>query len=510
MAGIFAILTQKKLGRFDRKKIKKQASKIKHRGLLHTFNFNKFPLDLIFHQKKAFKNNYPLNFSLSEDNNDLIVIDGQIYNLDELNSQYNNSKDNVKSSNLNLECLIEGYREFGPRIFTQTLGSYSGVLYINNELICFKDPIGAKPLYYCENEDYFVVSSELKALTYLNKDIIPIPPGYIISSSGKKRKFFQFPNFVKKYKLSTKLVKKLQSKLNTLIKKAITDNIRNGEEIGLLFRGGIESVIIAYVAKDLAPNLKVYTVGTEDSKDFLFSKKFAKIYYLDHSIVKISFKDILDVLPKVIYALETYDAALIRSAIPMFIISKYIKDNSNIDVLLTGEGGNELFGGYKYFEDLDTPNSFNQELLNLINIEYKTGLQRLDRIPYYFSIETRAPLFDRRLVEFSLSIPPKLKIFKNKYGKANKWILRKAFEEEIPKQFIWRKKQKFSEGVETQYLLHNYIEDTISNEEFEKQKQISSSIKIRSKEELFYWRIFESKFNLTEKTLLQIRVTNNF
>jgi len=249
------------------------------------------------------------------------------------------------------------------------------------------------------------------------------------------------------------LVKKLQRKLNTLIKTAITDNIRNGEEFGLLLSGGIESVIIAYVAKDLVPNLKFYTAGTEGSKDLLFAQKFAKIYNLEHSIVKISFKDMLDVLPEVIYALETYDAALIRSAIPMFIISKYIKDNSNRDVLLTGEGGNELFGGYEYLEDLGTPNSFNQELLNLINSEHKTGLQKVDRIPYSFSIEARAPLFDRRIVEFSFNIPPELKIFKNKYGKANKWILRKAFEEEIPEQFIWRKKQKLSDGARISIII---------------------------------------------------------
>jgi asparagine synthase (glutamine-hydrolysing) len=510
LAGIFAILTQKKLGRIDRKNIKKQASKIKHRGPIHTFQFNKFPLNLIFHQKKAIKNNYTLNFSFSEDNNDLIVIDGQIYNLDELNSRYSNSKENENSSNLNLECLIEGYREFGPRIFTQILGSYSGILYINNELICFKDPIGAKPLYCCESDDYFIVSSELKALTYLNEDIKPIPPGYIISSSGEKRKFFQFPNSVKKYKLSTKLVKKLERKLNRLIKKVVIDNIRNGEDIGLLLSGGIDSVIIAYVVKDLIPNLKVYTVGTENSKDLLFAKKCAKRYNLNHSIVNISFKDMLDVLPQVIYALETYDATVIRRAIPIYIICKYIKDNDNIDVLLTGDGGNKFFGGYIYLEDLQTPNSFNQELLNLINIEYKVVLQRVDRIPYYFSIESRVPFFDRRLVEFSLGIPPELKIFKNKYGKVNKWILRKAFEEEIPEEFIWRKRQKFSDGKRSQYLFHNYIEDRISDEEFENQKQISSSFKVRSKEELFYWRIFDSKFNLTEKTLLQIGVSNNF
>lgn len=299
--------------------------------------------------------------------------------------------------------------------------------------------------------------------------------------------------------------------MNTLIKKAITDNIRNGEEIGVLLSAGIDSAIVAYVAKYLVPNLKVYTVVNEGSKDLLFAKKFAKIYNLDHSIVKISFKDMLDVLPEVIYALETYDVALIRSAIPMFIISQYIKDNNNnIDVLLTGEGGDELFGGYEYLEDLETQNSLNQELLNLINSEYKTGLQRVDRIPYYFSIEARAPLLDRRLVEFSFNIPSELKIFKNKYGKANKWILRKAFEEEIPVEFIWRKKEKFSDGAGSQFLFRNYIENRISAKEFKNKKQITSSITLRSKEELYYWQIFKSKFNLTEKTLLEIGITNNF
>lgn len=510
MAGIFAVLKQKKLGKIISKKMKKYASKIKHRGSIHTFKFKKYPLEIIFHQNRVLKNNSRLNFSFSEDNNDLIVLDGQIYNLNELNSMYKNSRDNIKSSNLNLECLIEGYREYGSRIFTQILGSYCGILYIDNELICFKDPIGAKPLYYCESDDNFVVSSELKALTYLNADIIPVPPGYIISSSGKKRKFFQFPNFAKKYKLSTKFVRGLQKKLNMLIKKVITDNIRNGDAIGVLLSGRIDSIIVTYVVKDLVPNLKVYTIGTEGAKDLIFAKKFAKSYNLDHTIVKISFKDMLDVLPEVIYALETYDAALVHSAIPMFIISKYIKDNSNIDVLLTGEGGDELFGGYKYVEDLEPPKSFNQELLNLISIEYKTGLQRVDRIPYYFSIEARAPLFDRRIVELSFNIPQELKIFKNKYGKANKWILRKAFEEEIPEQFIWRKTQKFSDGAGYQLLFGNYIENRISAEEFENEKQISSSITLKSKEELYYWRIFKCNFNLTEKTLLEIGITNDF
>ncbi|MFW9820786.1 MAG: asparagine synthase-related protein [Candidatus Thorarchaeota archaeon] len=510
MAGIFAILKKNKLKSIKKKLIKKCALKLKHRGTVHTFKYEKFPLSLFYHQNKPFSNNRILNFSFSENNTDFIVIDGQIYNLKDLNIKYNKVKDVSKDSNLNLISLLNGFREFGPKIFTQTLGSYSGVLYLNHELYAFKDPIGAKPLYYCITDNFFAVSSELKALTLLNKTILPLEPGNVISSSGKKRKFFQFPNIIKKYSISLKFVNNIKRELNKLIRKVVINNIQDEEKIGLLLSGGVDSVIINHIAKDLVSDLRVYTVGTEESKDLSFASEIANRYDLDHSIVKFTLHDLLDVLPEVIYALETFDAGLIRSAIPMFIISRHIEETNHVKVILTAEGGDELFGGYDYLDGLKTIDSLNEGLLNLINNEYKKGLQVNDRIPYYFSIEARTPLFDRRLVEFSLKIPPELKIFKNKYGKATKWILRKAFEKEIPEEFIWRKKQKFTDGDRSQFFIRNYVKNKITNEEFEKEKQITPSITLRSKEELYYWRIFNSKFRLSEESLLEIGVTNNF
>jgi asparagine synthase (glutamine-hydrolysing) len=510
LAGIFAILEKRKIKSINKKKIKKCALKLKHRGTRHTFKYDNYPLSLIYHQNKLFRKHSILNFSFNEDNDDLIVIDGQIYNLSELNTKYNKENDNNKHLNLGLIVLLKGFREFGPRILTQTLGSYSGILYLKNQLYAFKDPIGAKPLYYCDTDDFFAVSSELKSLTILNETILPLEPGYVISSRGKKKQFFQFPSINNNYSISLDLVNKLKRELNKLVRKVVINSIQDEERIGLLLSGGIDSVIINHIARDLVPNLRVYTVGNGNSKDLVFASKIAKKYNLDHSIVKVTFQDLLDVIPEVIYALETFDAALIRSAIPMFLISRYIKETNNIDVLLTGEGGDELFGGYTYLEDFKSRDSLNKEILNLIKNEYKTGLQRVDRIPYYFSIEARAPLFDRRLVEFSLKIPPELKIFKNEYGVARKWILRKAFEDEIPEEFIWRKKQKFSDGAGTQFLIRNYVNDLIHDNEFENEKQITPSITLRSKEELYYWRIFYSRFKLSEEALLEIGLTNNF
>ncbi|MFX0132452.1 MAG: asparagine synthase-related protein [Candidatus Hodarchaeota archaeon] len=510
MAGIFALYLKKEIDKSKSKLLEKYALKIKHRGQKYTYKYEKFPFKVIFHQKSLHKKNKILNFSFSEDNSKFIAIDGQIYNSEELNKNYLNSDYRAKYNTLNLEGLLAGFERLDIKILNYAIGSFSGIIINDSELIGFKDPVGAKPLYYCETDDFFALSSELKALAPLKREIKPVIPGKIISSNGREERYFHYPEFVKDYKITKRKVLKLARELNKLVKLAVMDNIKKGEKISSLLSGGLDSAIITYIAKDYISDLNVYTVGVNDSKDLYYAKEFAKLYNLNHKILKVRLKDMLECLPDVIYALETFDAALIRSSVPMFLLLKEMNKNKNFDVILTGEGGDELFGGYEYLKNFDSYYSLNNELLNLLKIEHLTGLQRVDRIPYYFSIEARAPLFDRRLVEYCFKIPPELKILKKKYGTADKWILRKAFEDEIPDEFIWRKKQKFSDGAGTKYLLRNHIESNIKDEEFNSQKQITPSLTLKSKEELFYWRIFNSQFNPTKETLSEIPITKNY
>ncbi len=512
MAGIFAIYKKNKLNKDLLDKIRKGSSTLKHRGANHRFKHENFPIEIIFYQRKEIETNKPLNFSFDGNKNDLIIIDGQIYNLMEINAKYLNVYEDIdKDKSNNLEGVIAGYHKCGIEILNQLVGSFSGVIFNGDELIGFKDPIGGKPLYYCENSDYFICSSELKALTSLGNKISPIKPGRARYSSGKTAKFYHYPEFIKKYKLTSQIIFNYTVELNRLVKLIVADNIQEGEKICTLLSGGLDSSIVTYIAKDLTEDLNVYTVGVEGSKDIFMSKKFAKLYNLNHTVVEVNLKDMIECLPDVIFALETFDAALIRSSVPMFLISKKIKEDQGECVLLTGEGGDELFGGYSYLGNLESKESLNQELLNLLEVEHKTGLQRVDRIPYFFSIEARAPLFDHRLAEFSFKIPSELKIFrKNNVGIAKKWILRKAFENEMPEKFIWRKKQKFSDGAGSQFILRDQLNKIISDTEFNDEKQITPDFSVRSKEELYYWRIFKSKFKPTLETISEIGITSVF
>jgi len=512
MAGILAIYKKKKLEKKVLDDIRNSANNLKHRGNNQFFTYENFPIEIIFYQEKEIEPNKPLNFSFDSKTNDVIVIDGQIYNLPEINSRFLGLQgDSGQIKNINLEGIIAGYKERGIKIFNQLIGSFSGVFYDGEDLIGFKDPVGGKPLYYGEDDDFFIYSSELKALSPLNLKINPIKPGRAKFSSGPTERYYHYPNFIRKYELTQKLTMKYIKELNNAVKLAVSDNIGEGEHVCALLSGGLDSTIISHIAKDVIKDLNVYTIGVEGSKDILYAQKYAALFNLNHTVVKLSLKEMLESIPDVVFALETFDAALIRSSVPMFLLSKKIREEQGACILLTGEGADELFGGYSYLLDLQAKNSLNQELLNLLEIEHKTGLQRVDRIPYFFSIEARAPLFDKRIVELAFKIPPELKIFKKKgRGVVKKWILRKAFEEEMPSEFVWRKKQKFSNGAGSEFVLRDHIENIISDAEFEEEKQITTDFSVRSKEELYYWRIFNEKFTPTLETISEIGLTSVF
>ncbi|OLS14616.1 MAG: asparagine synthase [Promethearchaeota archaeon CR_4] len=443
--------------------------------------------------------------------NSILALDGHVYNADFLATKYgcNVPRSPGKLERLDATALLAGYFAIGIDIFKEAIGSFSGILKDGETLIGFRDPIGGKPLYVCDTDSFLLFASELKALSPLQETIVPLNPGQVFSSREGAKKYFDFKS--PQNSLPHPITEDFYAnKIRELLKNAVRDNICPGEHVCALLSGGIDSTIVVSLAKDLIKNLHAYTVAVEGSNDLAYAQRYTKAYNLPHTIVTITIDDLLKMIPDVIYALETFDAALIRSAIPMFIISKKMNEDEKPDVVLTGEGGDELFGGYDYLKALSNEQEFNRELLNLLEIEHKTGLQRVDRIPYHFSIEARAPLFDRRLVEFSFQIPHDLKIREVGGKKIEKYILRRAFEKDIPPDFVWREKEKFSKGVGSQFFLRDYFQNHISDEEFESEKRVTDTLVVRSKEELYFWRIFNSKFHPTPATISQLGFTSSY
>jgi asparagine synthase (glutamine-hydrolysing) len=317
-----------------------------------------------------------------------------------------------------------------------------------------------------------------------------------------EEKYFKHEKYLEVPTLDRVNIFRIKKRLYKLVDRAVKNSIKVPCKVGALLSGGIDSSVICALAQKSIPDLDLYSVVTENSSDLPHAINFAEMYpNTNHHIYHVNLHDLMNIIPEVIYHLETFDAALIRSALPMYYISSKVKDETGI--LLTGEGGDELFGGYDYLKDLP-PQKLKKEFVNMLKIEHATGLQRVDRIPYAFTLEARAPWFDQSIIDFAFSIPINIKFHQLNNNITEKWIIRETFKEIIPESIYKRKKQKFSQGVGSQFLLRDYYNREISDEDFNSNKEIFPGIFVKNKEELYYWRVFNSIFQPTKDFISKI------
>ncbi|MEM3512931.1 MAG: asparagine synthase-related protein, partial [Thermoplasmata archaeon] len=235
--------------------------------------------------------------------------------------------------------------------------------------------------------------------------------------------------------------------------------------------------------KKLNTFVAAFEAGSEDA---LLSEKLASELGLEHTVVEYGLKEMLDVLPEVIYHLESFDFALVRSAIPNYIVVR--EAAKHVRTLLSGEGGDELFAGYSYLENI--PGNLNSELRKLLHTAHNNAFQRDDRMFAAHGVDCRVPFLHLPLVEFAFGIPSEYKI----QNGVRKWILRRAIEKAgLPDYIVNREKRKFSDGAGSMFAIEEYVENQISDREFEiARKELRF---VRNKEELFYYRIFCSHFD---------------
>tara|TARA_B100000963_G_scaffold362015_1_gene402065 strand:- start:3215 stop:4885 length:1671 start_codon:yes stop_codon:yes gene_type:complete len=516
MCGIFAYISCNIIKEDLLQKINIEGMKCKKRGPDNTVtkmvDNNKF---LMFHRLKindmSEQGNQPIVHP--DDFNITLICNGEIYNWKEL-ADANNF--NTKSTS-DCEIIVHMYKKYGIEETIQKLdGVFAFVLIDKNKNIIHaaRDPIGVRSFYIGTSKDSLVLASECKNLDNLSESIIQFKPGSFISIDFNKlpknisdivfNDYYKLMLNKQNWRLNSDInektiLKKIRDKLDSAIEKRLLSD----RPIGCLLSGGLDSSLItALVAKKLNRRIKTFSVGLEGSVDLDCAQKVANYVGTDHFQLKLSIDEMFNSIPEVIKEIETYDITTIRASTPMYLLSKYIKENTDITVLFSGEGSDEASGSYLYFHNAPNENDFDSEIERLMTDLSYFDVLRCDKSTASAGLEVRVPFLDKAFLEYYLGIHPKFKIPKN--YKIEKYLLRKTYDDNLlPDDILWRTKEGMSDGVSSQTkawyeIIQDKIDTLISDEEFLNNAKKFAHNTPLSKESYYYRKIFES--NLTNRS----------
>ncbi|MCR4403347.1 MAG: asparagine synthase-related protein [Firmicutes bacterium] len=399
-----------------------------------------------------------------------------------------------------------------------------------NVVIIARDVLGKKPLYLGYDGDKVLFSSEMKALVGIAKDIVEFPCGTVSTDGRTFHKFasLEFPPpevtdvdeavEIIRRELRAAVARQLPSSVSSSSSLSSVSSLPSTSSAspassglpsssessessacsgtcGVFLSGGLDSSIIACLARELTSDLKFFSVGVEGSEDVARATELAEYLGVEHHVRTFSLADMEEVLPKAIYHMESYDAPLIRSCVPNYMVAE-MASRHGVRVVLIGEGGDELFAGYSHLRAIE-PGLLHHDLVDLLKSLHNTGLQRCDRMPMAWGVEARAPFLDERFVRAAMTIHPSLKIAGEGETKVEKWILRKAFEKELPPSIAWRKKQMFSQGAGSMHMLERALASKVSDEDVRRECEAIARWGLRNKEELHYFLVFRRSFQDT-------------
>jgi asparagine synthase (glutamine-hydrolysing) len=400
----------------------------------------------------------------------MLVCNGEIYN----HAQF--------SSNVNdCACLIPLIEKYGildaPKML---LGEFALCYSDGISVKAARDPFGVRPLFYTRHDETIAFASEAKALLQFGSRIEIFPPGHVYDSAT---------NVFTRYYSDILLVKRA-------LKEAVRTRVTNTDkELGFLLSGGLDSsLVVALAHKTLKTRIKTFSVGIEDSPDVLAARVVAKYFDTEHTEFRFDVQEGLDNLENVIWNLESYDTTTVRASVPMWLLSRYISQNTNCRVILSGEGSDELFGGYLYFHYAPDADAFYDENTRRLRLIHQFDGLRADRCMAAHGLELRVPFLDINVVDAGMNMDRKLKLPRDGI---EKWYLRQLFEGFLPPEILWRQKNGMSDAVGYAWVktVKEYAEKEISDEEF-------GDIKVRAgthnvpltKEEALYRKIFWKRF----------------
>lgn len=421
-----------------------------------------------------------------------VICNGEIYNFRKIKKEL--EEDGIEfQSESDCEIIIPMFKKYGIDMFQMLDAEYVMVLTDGKEVIAARDQIGIRPLFYGYGKESGKIhfASEAKALVDICQEVQPFPIGSIYQA-GKFIKYDEIET-VKEYLEDD--VEEICKNINEKLSKGIEKRLDADAPVGFLLSGGLDSSLVCSVASKCIGKIRTFAIGmSEDAIDLKYAKIVADYIGSDHTEVIITKEDVLEALEDVIYALETFDITTIRASIGMYLLCKYIRENTDIKVLLTGEISDELFG-YKYTDFAPSAEEFQKESQKRIRELYMYDVLRADRCISANALEARVPFGDLDFVRYVLQIDPSKKM--NVYNKG-KYLLRKAFEGDyLPEEILYREKAAFSDAVghSLSDCIKEYAEQKYTQEDLEtKSEKYAYHCAPFTKESLLYREIFEQYY----------------
>ena len=391
--------------------------------------------------------------------------------------------------------LLRLYQEYGTDMLRH-LGDTIFALVISDgdKLFAARDLLGIKTLFYGRENGTLYLASELKSLRAVTDDLREFPEGHFMDASGQ---FTRFAELSESPEVTDAEIPKIAADVRDIIERSVRNRVDFVRPTAALLSGGMDSSVISYLSSRLfkeefgkEARLKTFAMGVGESGDIRHARTMAEHIGSEHHELIVDLKEILDALPKVIYYLESFDPSLVRSSVSNYLISK-LASEEGVEVLLSGEGGDEIFCGYTYLKDFPSE-QLTAKQIECLGYLHSNASLRLDRMNQCNSVRVVAPLVSGELLDYALRIPPQYKQKPDGEGKIEKWIFRKAYESVLPESITWRGKQEFSQGSGSADVLPSYFEDAIDDGQYAKAREKHPLI--RSKEESYYFSIFTEHF----------------
>lgn len=465
---------------------------------------------------------------VSDDGKIILAANGEIYNHKEIRKEFE-GKYNFQTGS-DCEAIIPLYKKFRESgDFTLMIEKLSGIFAFalydseNDVYLVARDEIGVIPLYQgWDKAGRFYVASELKALEGECQTIEEFPNGhYFYSKDEKPVRWYkrEWENFdaVKNNPRATddkgeiinpSVIEKVRNGLESAVKQQLMSDV----PYGVLLSGGLDSSIIAAITQKFSkkriesdskeaawwPQLHSFAIGLEGSPDLIAAQKAADYIGTVHHEVHFTIQEALDALPDVIYHIETYDITTVRASTPMYLLARVIK-SMGIKMVLSGEGSDELFGGYLYFHKAPDAKEFHEELVRKMSKLHLYDCLRANKSLMAWGVEGRVPFLDKEFIDIAMSLNPSDKMnirLSDGKQRMEKWILRKAFEDMLPEEICWRQKEQFSDGVGYNWIdtLKKMTEEKVSDAEFARRENRFPVNPPKTKEEYYYREIYSKLF----------------